>query len=65
LKWPKQINLRLLEILYLEKLGDRSQLEVKLADLAAIAPAHPQVQQLMGRYPGALTPSEEGPNGNE
>ena len=65
LKWPKQINLRLLEILYLEKLGDRGRLEVKLADLAAIAPTHPQVQQLMGRYPGALTPSEEGPNGPE
>jgi len=52
--WPGHIDLRLLEILYLEKLGDRRRIVFKLSQLAALAPAHPQVQQLLDRYPDAL-----------
>jgi hypothetical protein len=55
--WPGHIDLRLLEILYLEKLGDRRRIVFKLSQLVELAPGHPQVQQLIGRYPDALEAS--------
>lgn len=49
--WPNQYDLLLTLVLYLDKLGQASDIEKPLAKLQSLAPSSPDVQFLLRKYP--------------